>query len=492
MSGKEIPGILKPPPVTMTALIDTVALPVEANSSDCVAGVFKGTSPKPTLDELTPSEITCTANCKANVSTTPPALAVSVAVCAELTKETAAVKLAVVDPACTVTKLGTVTAESLLDRLTPRPPLVAAEFRVTVQLSAPAPAINPLTQVMPVNIGRAVPVWPEAFNCNANVSATPPALAVRAAVCVVLTDATAAVKLAVVDPACTVTELGTVTAESLLAKLKLKPPLEAAAFSITVQPSLPAPVIDPIVHVRPLNSGTSVLPWPILEAFNCRKNVSATLPAPAVNVAVCTELTGETAAVKLAEVDPAATVTLAGKTTAALLLARLTAKPPLAAAALKVTAQLSLPAPVIDPIVHVRPLNSGTSVLPWPIPEAFNCKANVSTTPPALAISVAVCAELTEETAAVKLAVVDPACTVTEFGTVTAESLLDRLTAKPPLPAAEFNPTVQSSIADPVAPSKAQLSDVNSGLVDALASVPVPLSPTTKVPSAVASLAIFN
>jgi hypothetical protein len=152
--------------------------------------------------------------------------------------------------------------------------------------------------------------------------------------------------------------------------------------------------------------------------------------------------------------------------------------------------QLSVPAPEIDPLTQVMPVNIGRAVPVWP--DAFNCKAKVSATPSALALRVAVCAVLTGETAAVKLAVVDPACTVTEFGTVTAESSLDRLIAKPPLPAAEFNATVQLSIADPVAPSKAQLSAVNSTLVGALAAVPVPLSPTTRVPSAVALLAIIN
>jgi hypothetical protein len=279
-----------------------------------------------------------------------------------------------------------VTAESLLDRLTAKPPLAAGEFRVTVQLSVPAAAIDPLTQVMSVNIGRAVPVWPDAFNCKAKVSATPPALAVRVAVCAVLTEETAAVKLAVVDPACTVTEFGTVTAESLLDRLTAKPPLAAAAFRMTVQLSVPAPAIDPLTQVMPVNPGRAIPVWP----------------------------------------------------------------------------------------------------------DAFNCKANVSATPPALAVRVAVCAVLTEETAAVKLAIVDPAGTVTEVGTVTAESLLDRLTAKPPVAAAEFNATVQLSSADPVVPSKAQLSDVNSTLVVALAAVPVPLSPTTRVPSAVALLAIIN
>jgi hypothetical protein len=99
-------------------------------------------------------------------------------------------------------------------------------------------------------------------------------------------------------------------------------------------------------------------------AFNCRKNISVTLPAPAVNVAVCTELTEETVAVKLAEVEPGATVTVAGKTTAALLLARLTTNPPLGAAALNVTAQPSLPPPVMDPKVQLRPFKAGFPELP--------------------------------------------------------------------------------------------------------------------------------
>jgi hypothetical protein len=66
-----------------------------------------------------------------------------------------------------------------------------------------------------------------------------------------------------------------------------------------------------------------------------------------------------TVAVKLPVVDPAETFTLAGTETAELLLARLTANPPLAAATFSVTVQLSVPAPAIDPLVHVNPLNSG-------------------------------------------------------------------------------------------------------------------------------------
>ena len=93
-------------------------------------------------------------------------------------------------------------------------------------------------------------------------------------------------------------------------------------------------------------------------------------------------MTAETVAVKLAVVAPTATVTEAGTETAALLLARLTANPPLAAAVLSVMVQLSVPAPVNDPVVQLRALSVG--VLPP------NCNAKVLATLLALAVRVAV------------------------------------------------------------------------------------------------------
>ncbi len=91
-----------------------------------------------------------------------------------------------------------------------------------------------------LSVGTPVP------NCRAKVLATLPALAVSVTVCAVLTEETVAVKLAVVAPAATVTVAGTVTAELLLARLTVNPPLAAAAFSVTVQLSVPAPVMDPL------------------------------------------------------------------------------------------------------------------------------------------------------------------------------------------------------------------------------------------------------
>ena len=45
-----------------------------------------------------------------------------------------------------------------------------------------------------------------------------------------------------------------------------------------------------------------------------------------------------------------------------MLLARLTVKPPLAAAVFRVTVQLSVPAPVIALLVQLKPLSTGTPV----------------------------------------------------------------------------------------------------------------------------------
>jgi hypothetical protein len=72
----------------------------------------------------------------------------------------------------------------------------------------------------------------------------------------VLTDETVAAKLAVVAPEATVTEAGTATAELLLARPTANPPLAAATLSVTVQLSVPAAVIDALVQLKPLNTGT--------------------------------------------------------------------------------------------------------------------------------------------------------------------------------------------------------------------------------------------
>ena len=87
--------------------------------------------------------------------------------------------------------------------------------------------------------------------------------------------------------------------------------------------------------------------------------------------------------------------------------------------------------------------------------------------PPALAVSVAVCAVLTAEMVAEKLALVAPAATVIEAGTVTAVELLASVTACPLVPAAVLSVTVQASAAAPVTDAFVQESAAGTGVADA-------------------------
>ena len=129
----------------------TDAVPVELNVIDCVVAVLTETLPNDRLVALTPSVGVDAPSCRAKVSVTEPALAVKVTVSELLTAVTVAEKLALLAPDATVTEAGTVTAALLLARVTASPPLAAAAFKVTVQLSVPAPVIDPLLQLSALN-----------------------------------------------------------------------------------------------------------------------------------------------------------------------------------------------------------------------------------------------------------------------------------------------------------------------------------------------------
>jgi hypothetical protein len=116
--GKVAPETEKPVPLIPAEVTVTGAVPVEDRVTVCVAGEFCITLPKAMLVALMLSVGTPVFSCRAKVSATLLALAVNVAVCVVLNVETVAIKLAVVDPATTVTLAGTVTAELLLARLT--------------------------------------------------------------------------------------------------------------------------------------------------------------------------------------------------------------------------------------------------------------------------------------------------------------------------------------------------------------------------------------
>jgi len=121
---------------------------------------------------------------------------------------------------------------------------------VTAELTGTVPKAR-LLALMP-KMGIAAP------SSRANVCATPPTLAVNVAACTVVTGETLAAKVALLAPAGTVTDAGTDTALSLLARATFRPPLAAVAFSVTVHVSLDAPVIDPFTQFSPVSVGTPV------------------------------------------------------------------------------------------------------------------------------------------------------------------------------------------------------------------------------------------
>jgi hypothetical protein len=145
MSGNVAPDILKPVPVKTAELIVTASVPAEVKVRDCgVAAVLTCTLPNARLPELNVSVGTAAGapaaalSCSWNHLVTPPPAACSTGDCAAATAEAVAVKTPVVEPACTVTLDGTVTAVPLLDKLTVSVE-VAAELSSTVQTSVPAP-----------------------------------------------------------------------------------------------------------------------------------------------------------------------------------------------------------------------------------------------------------------------------------------------------------------------------------------------------------------
>jgi hypothetical protein len=68
---------------------------------------------------------------------------------------------------------------------------------------------------------------------------------------------------ALATPADTVTVLGTVTAELLLDKFTICPPLGAKAASVTVQASVPDPAMAPLLQDSALNPAGAAVPVPL-------------------------------------------------------------------------------------------------------------------------------------------------------------------------------------------------------------------------------------
>jgi hypothetical protein len=106
----------------------------------------------------------------------------------------------------------------------------------------------------------------------------------------------------------------------------------------------------------------------ITAAFSCSAKLLSTLPALAVIVTAWAVATEDTVAVNSALVAPASTVTVLDTVTAELLVDRFTSSPPLGAATVSVTAQASVPDPVMAPLPQYSALNAAEPVPVVPVP----------------------------------------------------------------------------------------------------------------------------
>jgi hypothetical protein len=155
--------------------------------------------------------------------------------------------------------------------------------------------------------------------------------------------------------------------------------------------------------------------------------------------------TGLVVIVNVAEVAPAATVTLDGAcAVVVLLLDRETTAPPVGAGPVSLTVPVDEVPPITD---------AGLTVTPLPLPVrvgGVTVRVAVRLTLPAEAVTTTAVWAATGVVVVVNVAVVLPAATVTLAGTAaTNELALDRVTTNPPVGAARVSVTVPSEVLPP-------------------------------------------
>ena len=341
----------------------------------------------------------------------PAEAAVKVGVWAALTACVPTANAALVAPAATVTWLGGVRVEVLLDMATGVPPAGAAAVSVTAQLTVPPP-----TTVVGLQTSDAIPgcAAGPALKVSAKVLDVPFHVAVNGADEFALTAAAAlAVNVAVDIPGAIITDDGTVTAGLPLDRLTLAA-LVAVPARLTVQVEVPGGVNVPGVQLRLASRGATALSVKV-----------AVLDVPfqvAVTSAETFALTAAAAlAVKTAVDFPAEIVTDEGTVTAVLPLDRFTLVA-LVATFDRATVQVELPGAVNVSGVHVRlPSTTGAG--------ALRVRVAVLDAPFQVAVSSAEAFAVTaDEALAVNVALDFAAGIVTDDGTVTAALPLDRLT----------------------------------------------------------------
>jgi hypothetical protein len=369
---------------------------------------------------------------------TPPRLAVMLTGVAAATAIVVTAKTPVVLPPGTVTDAGTAATAALpLASVTTMPPVGAALDKVTVpeELTLPSTVAGlRATEFSPggVTVKDAVTLIPE----------------YEAVIVTAVWDATGivvTVKAAVELPAGTVTAEGTVAAALLLLSDTLVPPAGAGPARVTVPEEDVPPVTDPgLTATEPIATGVTV-----------KSAVLVLVPYIAVIVTVAGAATGSAETENVAVVEPPATVTDAGTVAAAvLLLLNDTDAPAAGAGAESVTVPVELDPPLADVGLSVNRES----------PAGVTVRSAVRVTLSKVAPIVSVVEEATASVDTLKVAVVEPAPTVTVPGTVAAAVLLlDSDTAIPPAGAAPVNVTVPVELTVPVTEAGLRLTALRAG-----------------------------
>jgi hypothetical protein len=310
-------------------------------------------------------------------------------------------------------------------------------------------------------------------SCKVNVSALAPEAAESVTVWAELTGVAVAVKEALLVPAATRTAAGTVRAPELLARFTLSPPDGAAPFSATVQTSVADPNSELLPQLNEVSAGKMMIvpvPLRLIVVVSLLEELLVIVSCPA-------------SAPEVFGLNPTFSVMLwLGFRVCGPVNPETENPPPLITTEFTVTGafpeEVSVTACVAAALTFTFPKAMLERLGVSCDTVAPNSKATDCDTPPALAVNVAVCADETAFTDAVKFALVAPGVTLTVEGTVTALLLRANATVAPPLPTAAVIATAHWSVADPIKESPEQLNPLRTG---ALTMLPAPLKLTVVV-----------
>lgn len=337
------------------------------------------------------------------------------------------VNSALVAPAAIVTTDGVLATGSLDDRLIVVPPGPAGAFNVTV----PIDDVPPTTDV-----GARVKLAKTAGGLIARVAVTEtvPSLAVIVALINAATVEVATVNVAVVAPATTVTLDGIVALGLPEDKATTDPPVGAGASRVTV----PIEVAPPRTEV-----GSRVTLASADEGVIASVVVAVAVPNLAVIVAEVAAVTVDVVVVKVANEEPAGTVTLAGTTALVLLEVNETAAPP----------EPACPVNVTVPVEDLPPRTDGGAIATLRSVAGVTVRVAVADWRPDVAVMTADVLAVTPVVVIGNVAVVAPPGTITNPGTTADVLLLPKSTSAPPfgagcervtVPVEAFPPTTEA------------------------------------------------